>query len=63
MRYFSFVRTHEEHVLDLQLLACRKKFRGRGIGRHLVKVNILFIVFQDHSRFIVVNESRLYWRI
>ncbi|UJR08506.1 hypothetical protein I4U23_012772 [Adineta vaga] len=28
----------EEHVLDLLLLACRKKFRGRGIGRHLMKL-------------------------
>jgi len=30
--------TQEEHVLDLQLLACRKKYRGRGLGRHLVKL-------------------------
>ncbi|CAF0822456.1 unnamed protein product [Adineta ricciae] len=28
----------EEHVLDLLLLACRKKCRGKGIGRHLMKL-------------------------
>lgn len=36
-------RNQEEHVIDLQLLACRKKFRGRGLGRHLVKVKLPFI--------------------
>jgi GNAT superfamily N-acetyltransferase len=38
IRLFFFLRTQEEHVLDLQLLACRKKYRGRGLGRHLMKV-------------------------
>lgn len=25
-------------MLDLQLMACRKKFRGQGIGRHMIQV-------------------------
>ncbi|CAF1603000.1 unnamed protein product, partial [Didymodactylos carnosus] len=28
----------EEHVIDLQLMACRKKYRNNGIGRYLVKL-------------------------
>ena len=44
MKEFSSFRTQEEHVLDLQLLACRKKYRGRGLGRHLIKVNIRLII-------------------
>ena len=40
---YLFDRHQEEHVIDLQLLACRKKFRGRGLGRHLVKVNLKII--------------------
>ncbi len=45
---FLFSRTQEEHVLDLQLLACRKKFRGRGLGRHLVKVKTLLTHSKNH---------------
>ncbi|CAF3396990.1 unnamed protein product [Rotaria socialis] len=32
------ITSQEEHVLDLQLMACRKKYRGHGIGRHLLKL-------------------------
>lgn len=60
----SICRAQEEHVLDLQLVACRKKYRGNGIGRHLMKVMFHFFNNQSNRSFyidVVINESRLYW--
>ncbi|CAF0861475.1 unnamed protein product [Rotaria sp. Silwood1] len=47
----------EEHVLDLQLLACRKKFRGRGIGRHLMKLLMTHDYIGEYDAIITASDQ------
>ncbi|CAF0978880.1 unnamed protein product [Adineta steineri] len=48
---------HEEHVLDLLLLACRKKYRGRGIGRYLMKLLMNRDYIGDYDAIITASDQ------